>query len=241
MYVYVYLHIANTLSPLEGSKSTWSNNNKITSEYISRVYISSRVCRCNAFWTFVDRRMSERRINYLAGVRPSFTIFFGLFCRPKLIEFSVASRHFHSSAIRTRPFRFHCCDVIQGALCIRSGCILLLRGDPRQSHRGNVIIAQSASRALSPPPSLPYSPSAPPPPSSLTNTSTYAKCSKARFSNDALYAFNEWRLEEAQTIPKRSSPTAAGSPWMTPALKIIQRNVIIRSPILYFCFSVSRD
>jgi len=31
--------------PLEGSKSTWSNNNKITPEYISQVYIFSRICR----------------------------------------------------------------------------------------------------------------------------------------------------------------------------------------------------
>jgi len=44
LYVCIPTHCKHII-PLEGSKSIWSNNNKITPEYISRVYISSRVCR----------------------------------------------------------------------------------------------------------------------------------------------------------------------------------------------------
>lgn len=114
--------------------------------------VSGRVCRrCLFFWTFVDRQMSERRINHRAGVRPPSTdIFF--FPQPPLpseanrIPGRVPSLPF----LRRSNEAFQVssvCDVTQGAPCIRSGCILL-RGDPRQSHRGNVIIAQSASRVL---------------------------------------------------------------------------------------------
>lgn len=63
--VYIYLHIAKHIIPLEGSKYTWSNNNKISPEYIymciardpsSCPLLDRRQCSR----TFVDR-MSERR------------------------------------------------------------------------------------------------------------------------------------------------------------------------------------
>lgn len=45
-------------------ESTWSNNNKITPEYVYREYmypVASVIAVSAFFWTFVDRRMSERR------------------------------------------------------------------------------------------------------------------------------------------------------------------------------------
>lgn len=111
LYVCIPTHCKHII-PLEGSKSTWSNNNKITPEYIY-IYIARYICmytsssvfcrRCSTFRTFVDRRTSERQINRLAGGSPLVHDFFSTFSvvRSQSKPLGRVPRHFHSSAIRT--------------------------------------------------------------------------------------------------------------------------------------------
>lgn len=105
------------------------------------------------FATFVDHWMCERRINHLAGVCPRIVVdsFFFPSVSPvsssKQIELPAVPCHFHP-VIRTSLSGFNALTWPKELPVFAPVVYCCCRGDPRRSHRGNVIIAQSASQAL---------------------------------------------------------------------------------------------
>lgn len=100
------------------------------------------------FATFVDRRIREGRIKssrrgLLSYRRRSFFPSVSA----KQIGLPAAPRHFHSSVIRTTLSDFTALTWPKELGMFAPVVYCCCRGDPRRSHRENVIV-QSASRAL---------------------------------------------------------------------------------------------